>query len=534
FRPEVRRVVRALLTASPRGAGEGRRLAEAVLRLAAALPVYRTYIAPERADDEVPGPLVTEPADRVALDWATTHAIARAPQLAGDIGYVAAVLAGDLPAPGAPAVARVRRAAEEAALRFQQTSGPATAKGVEDTALYRWAPLASLCEVGGEPDAPLGHAAGAWHAANAERLAATPLALLPVTTHDTKRGADVRARLDALSEIALEWTALVARWRRRHASLRRYADASGRTRTVDGAMEWLVYQTLVGVWPADGGSSAQNATFAGRVRDYLQKAAREAKLRTSWTDSDAAYERALFAFADALVAGDAGAEFRRELAQVVRRVAAAGAWTSLARTLLQTTAPGTPDVYQGDELWNLVLVDPDNRRAVDWRLRDALLSDAERDAAPAQWWRDALGGAARGVGAPKLRLLHRVLVARRAHAALFRAGAYAAVAAEGPNAAHVVASSRTQGDAFALTVVPRGVLALRPDGGPPMGEAVWGETTLALPSHLAGRTLRDAVTGRVHAVEASTAPRLRVAALLQDAPVALLMVEAAVAERLTA
>ncbi len=528
FRPEVRRVVRALLTAAPRGAGEGRRLAEAVLRLAAALPVYRTYIAAERGDGALPGPLVTEPADRVSLDWATARAIARAPQLAGDIGYVAAVLAGDLPAPGAPAVARVRRAAEEAALRFQQTSGPATAKGVEDTALYRWAPVASLCEVGGEPDAPLRHATSAWHAANVERRAATPLALVPVTTHDTKRGADVRARLDALSEIAPEWVALVSSWRRRHAPLRRYAEVSGRTRAVDGAMEWLVYQTLVGVWPADGGASAQSPTLAGRVRDYLQKAAREAKLRTNWTDPDAAYEGALFAFADALVMGEAGAEFRRELAGVVRRVAAAGAWTALARTLLQAAAPGTPDVYQGDELWNLVLVDPDNRRAVDWRLRAALLTDAERDDDPTAWWGAALGTAARGVGAPKLRLLHRLLAARRANPALFGAGEYAAVVAEGPNAEQVVALLRTHGDAVALAVAPRLVLTLRPDGGPPTGEAVWTATSLALPTHLAGRALRDVVTGRVHAIDARPAPRLRVADLLRDAPVALLVAEPAV------
>ena len=520
FRPEVRRVVRALLTAAPRGAGEGRRLAEAVLRLAAALPVYRTYIAADRADDALPGPLVTEPADRVTLDWATTRAIARAPQLAGDIGYVAAVLAGDLPAPGAPAVTRVRRAAEEAALRFQQTSGPATAKGVEDTALYRWAPLASLCEVGGEPDAPLRHATAAWHAANAERLAVTPLALVPVTTHDTKRGADTRARLDALSEIAPEWTALVARWRRRHAPLRHYAEASGRARTIDGAVEWIIYQTLVGVWPADGGSAAQNTTFAGRVRDYLQKAAREAKQRTSWTDPDAAYEGALFAFADALVAGEAGAEFRRELAGVVRRVAAAGAWTALARTLLQIVAPGTPDVYQGDELWNLVLVDPDNRRPVDWRLRDALLADAERDDAPAAWWREAVGGAARGVGATKLRLLHRLLAARRANAALFGAGTYAGVDAGGPRAAHVVASLRTHDDALALTIAPRLPLTLRPDGAAPVGDQTWDATWVEVPATAIGRTFRDAVTGRVHDV---CDARLRVAELLHDAPVALLV-----------
>ncbi|GJG85129.1 malto-oligosyltrehalose synthase [Gemmatimonadetes bacterium T265] len=518
FRPEIRRVMRALLVAAPREVRRASRLAEAVLRLAAALPVYRTYIVPERDGGDVPGPLLAAPADREALDAALAGAMARTPRLADDLGYVAAVLAGDLPPRGMPTFARTRRAAEEAALRFQQTSGPATAKGVEDTALYRWTPLASLCEVGSEPDAPLADAVTRWHASNAERLAATPQALVPVTTHDTKRGADVRARLDALSEIAPEWNALVARWRRRHAPLRRYAEPSGRGRAVDGAMESLLYQTLVGVWPDDGSTAVPNDDLRTRVRDYLRKAAREAKARTSWTDPDEAYESALLAFADSLTAGDAGGAFRDELAPLIRRVAAAGAWTALARTLLQATAPGTPDVYQGDELWNLVLVDPDNRRPVDWRLRATLLEDATRERDPAAWWREALQAAPAGVGAPKLRVLHAALVARRADPALFAAGAYAPVVARGPFAAHVVATLRTHGRALALVVVPRLVLTLRPDGSPPLGEAAWGETCLELPPSVGERRWRDVLTGREHVVADG---RLRVATLLADAPVAL-------------
>ena len=524
FRPEIRRVMRALLVAAPREVRRAPRLAEAVLRLAAALPIYRTYIVPERGADDVPGPLVASAEDRAALDAARERAVSRTPRLADDIAYVAAVLAGDLPARDAPAVARVRRAAEEAALRFQQTSGPATAKGVEDTAVYRWAPLASLCEVGSEPDAPLADAVADWHRANAERRAATPIALVPVTTHDTKRGADVRARIDALSEIAPEWNGLVARWRRRHAVLRRYTDGNGRTRAVDGALEWLLYQTLVGLWPADQAHATPPEEFGTRIRDYLQKAAREAKLRTSWTDPDEAYEQGVFAFADALVRGDAGAAFRGELAPLVRRVAAAGAWTALARTLLQTTAPGTPDVYQGDELWNLVLVDPDNRRAVDWRLRGALLADADREANPAAWWRAALPSAPAAVGAPKLRLLHAALAARRAQPALFTAGTYAALPAVGPHARHVVASLRTHGEAFALVIAPRLVLGLRPDAAPPVGEPTWGATALQLPANVVGRRVRDVVTGRVYDVAEA---RLRVADLLVDAPVALLVTEPA-------
>jgi (1->4)-alpha-D-glucan 1-alpha-D-glucosylmutase len=469
----------------------------------------------------------------VLVDEARAAALARGAADPDAVRLAAAVLAGELPAPGAPASARVRRAAAEFALRFQQTSGPATAKGVEDTALYRYAPLASLNEVGGEPDRPLADPVRALHRANAERLTAHPLALVAVSTHDTKRSADARARLDALAEIAPRWRRLVARWRDRHAALRGPVDGRPR-RAPDAGMELMLYQTLVAVWPAGGrfalGADRADPAFAERVQGYLTKAAREAKLYTTWTTVRDEYEAGVRAFADALLAGDAGAEFRRELTTLVGRVAGAGAWTSLARTVLYAAGPGTPDVYQGDELWSLALVDPDNRRPVDWAARAELLYVAEHgNGEEAAWWRAALADAPRSAGEVKLRLLHRLLRARRADPALFTDGAYAPLAAEGARAAHVVAFARTAaagdgGPARAIVAVaPRLVLGIARDGAPPVGDR-WGDTRVALPAVAAGARWTDLVTGRPIAAAGGV---VRLADLLDAAPVALLGTEVA-------
>jgi (1->4)-alpha-D-glucan 1-alpha-D-glucosylmutase len=546
FRPEIRRAMRALLTVArgeARAEGTPERqpavLAEALLQLAAVLPVYRTYVTPAggadaQPGDGAPGPLVADEADVVLVDEARAAALARGAADPEAVRFAAAVLSGEVPQPGAPASARVRRAAAEFALRFQQTSGPATAKGVEDTALYRYVPLASLNEVGGEPDRPLDDAVERLHRANADRQAAYPRALVAVTTHDTKRSADARARLDALSEIAPRWRRLVARWRERHAPLR--APLDGRAgRTPDAGMELLLYQTLVAVWPADGrfgdgGEERADAAFAERVHGYLTKAGREAKLHTTWTTVRDDYEGAVRAFADALLAGDAGAEFRRELSALVRRVAAAGAWTSLGRTLLYAAGPGTPDVYQGDELWLYALVDPDNRRPVDWAARDALLAEAEREEEggdEAAWWAGALAGAPASPGAVKLRLLRRVLRARRDDPALFADGDYTPLAAAGGRAAHVVAFARAHGGGAearaVVAVAPRLALGLASDGAPPVA-ARWDDTRLALPPGLAAAAWSDLVTGRPVAVREG---EVRLADVLDVAPVALLAARAA-------
>jgi (1->4)-alpha-D-glucan 1-alpha-D-glucosylmutase len=351
-----------------------------------------------------------------------------------------------------------------------------------------------------------------------------------VNTHDVKRSADARARLDALAEVAGEWRGLVERWRRRHAPLRRPAGgaegAAGRP-APDPAAESLLYQTLVAVWPAGGrfrtgaGDRDQaDDAFTARVLGYAEKAAREAKQYTTWTSQQPAYEAALREFARALLQGDAGAEFRRELGDLVARVAAAGAWTSLARTAAYGAAPGTPDVYQGDELWQLALVDPDNRRPVDWAAREAALGAAEAEGDPEAWWRGALAGVPRSAGEAKLRVLRAVLRARAGDPALFTAGSYTPLVAQGPRAPLVLAYARELAGRAAVVVAPRLPLLLARDGAPPVG-GVWEDTALVLPATAAegGGRWRDLVTGRT--LEAP-AGRLRLADALAVAPVALL------------
>lgn len=507
FRPELRRLVTLLMRVA-RAVGVDARpaaMSEALLHVATALPVYRTYVREPRPGG---GPLVADAGDRRLLEDALARALAAGAVRPEVLRFVVGVLLGDVPG-DVPLKAAQRRAAREVALRFQQTSGPATAKGIEDTALYRWLPVASLNEVGGEPDHPLAPAIAELHAANAARAARHPLSMVAATTHDTKRSADVRARLDALTEIPDRWTTLVARWRRRHAPLRTRV---GRRSVPDANTEWLLYQTLAGVWP-EGRDGAADEPLVARVEEYLRKAVREAKVHTSWTQPEPAYEDAVLAFARTLMTGEAASAFRGELAAVLAVVAPAGRWTALARIVLQGAAPGTPDSYRGDELWQLALVDPDNRRPVDWPERKVALVESEMGAVDVA---QLLGAAADG--RVKLHVLRAVLHARRAHPALFVDGAYHPVAAAGARAAHVVALARVHEGRALLAVAPRLPLGLAPDGAPPIG-ACWGDTRVTLPDAVGGGGFRDLLTGREHGPAAS----LEMSSLLAELPVAMLL-----------
>jgi hypothetical protein len=271
------------------------------------------------------------------------------------------------------------------------------------------------------------------------------------------------------------------------------------------------------VWPAEGQGDGgpASAELVERVQGYLMKAAREAKQYTTWTTVRDEYEGAVRAFTDALLTSDAGAEFRRELSTLARRVAAAGAWSSLARTLLHLAAPGTPDVYQGDELWLLALVDPDNRRPVDWAARAALVTEAERaddagDDGEARWWDAALAGAPASPGAVKLRLLRRLLLARRRDPALFVEGAYVALTATGARSAHVAAFARTHGDGAGDARGGRGRPAPRPRARPRRRAARRGALGRHAP-RAAARARRDALDGRGDRPDRRAEPRRRAA-----------------------
>lgn len=400
-------------------------LHEALRETLACFSVYRSYV---RASSGT-----TTREDTTRVESAIAAAKEHRPDLdAGLFDFLADLL-----------LLRVRGALEgELAMRFQQLSGPVAAKGVEDTTFYRYHRLIALNEVGGEPDR-FGAAVEEFHRDCADRQAKWPTALLASSTHDTKRSEDVRARIGLLAEVAPAWSEAVRRWSERNERHRK----DGR---LDAAAEYLLYQTLVGAWPIE----------VDRVLAFMEKAVREAKRHTSWTSPDAAYESALRGFV-AGVLGDDG--FTADLERFVAPLVEPGWITSLAQTLLKLTAPGVPDVYQGTELWDRSLVDPDNRRPVDHALRRQLLVDLAR-ATPAEIW------ARRAEGLPKLWLVKQSLALRRRRPDAFGpAGDYAPLAARGERAAHVVAFLR---GGEVATVVPRFAARL---GGR------WHDTTVALP-----------------------------------------------------
>jgi (1->4)-alpha-D-glucan 1-alpha-D-glucosylmutase len=411
--------------------------------------------------------------------------------------------------------------------RLQQTTGPATAKGVEDTALYRHVPLLSRNEVGGDPDRSLDDAVARLHARNAERARRLPATLLCTNTHDTKRSADIRSRLDVLTELPERWSRYVTRWRRAHRALR---SECGGAIAPDANTEYLLYQTLAGFWPLELPQRTQgthddkeSTTLRERIDEYMRKAMREAKTHTKWAEPNEEFEKAVERFTGALLEGDEGRTFREELRQLVQQITLPGLWNALARTLVHLTSPGTPDIYQGDELWNFALVDPDNRRPVDFARRGELLEEIERryadDAGRAAFLRELVEQPEDG--RIKLLVTTRALHERREHEGLFTSGDYHALEATGPHAKHLFAFARLGGGEAAVMIVPRLTLSLASDGQAPIGPAIWGETSIALPPELAGRRWRSAFGG--HEVTVGEGGAIRVSEALAQLPVALLL-----------
>jgi (1->4)-alpha-D-glucan 1-alpha-D-glucosylmutase len=322
------------------------------------------------------------------------------------------------------------------AMRFQQYTGPVTAKSLEDTAFYRYVRLTALNEVGGEP-ARFGRSPAAFHAANAERAQMHPHAMLATATHDHKRGEDTRLRIAALTEFPPEWSRAVGRWSRMNATLH-VGDAPS---AVD---EYLFYQTVIGTLPADWlrdgvGDAGALSAYADRLAAYALKAAREAKLRTSWTDRRASYEDTLEAFVRAALTLDT--PFFRDACAFTAQLAPVAAVHGLAQVALKLGAPGVPDIYQGCELWDLSLVDPDNRRAVDYEeRRDILAEFVRREREPEAVLGELLEHW--GDGRIKLYVTWRLLQLRRAHAATFLDGPYRELSVSGSGAASVVAFAR--------------------------------------------------------------------------------------------
>jgi (1->4)-alpha-D-glucan 1-alpha-D-glucosylmutase len=460
-------------------------LRRALADVAACMPVYRTYI--------IDGPSAQ---DERFIDEATAGAERQSSDADRSVfDFLRRTLRGVAVEGAAPALAeRVRRFA----VRFQQFSAPVTAKGVEDTAFYRYFPLSSLNEVGGEPDR-FGIEVEEFHALSTDRALRWPHTMLATSTHDNKRSEDVRNRIDVLSEMPNEWVLALTRWHGLCRDTRRQLACEDAPSRAD---EYLLYQTLLGTLPLGGLDAASAPAFADRIWQYMQKAAREAKLRTRWTQPDAAYEAALEGFVRAIVGNMDEGACLSDIQRLADRLSWFGAWNGLTLTLLKYASPGVPDLYQGSELIELSLVDPDNRRPVDYALRQRQLGELKRLAQPAA--HAGLAARVRALaaaphdGRAKLWFIWRLLSLRRAQPALFREGSYEGLVAEGALARHVVAFARRHEGQALVVVAGRLFAGLCPaDSAAPVlaqGEA-WRGTTLRLPKALEGAVLENLLTG---------------------------------------
>jgi len=459
-----------------------RSLTTALREIIACFPVYRAYVGEA-------GTGVAE-RDEWYVDLAVAMAKRRNPTMSKSIfDFIGDLLCLRFP----EARSEADRLAQRTFVgKFQQLTGPITAKGLEDTAFYRYNRLISLNEVGGAPDR-FGISVAEFHRLNAERQAAGPGSLSATSTHDTKRSEDVRARIDVLSEIPREWRTRVRRWHR--INRRKKVTVDGQP-APDTNEEYLLYQTLVGAWPIGPISDAEHADFTERIQRFMFKALREAKVNVSWINPRPEYDDAVRQFIDAILDRSAPNPFRDDFLPFQQTVARWGIFNALSQTLLKLTAPGVPDLYQGSELWDLSLVDPDNRRPVDFALRRRLLEtlDAAIRATPdlaalARVLVDAMAD-----GRAKLYLIRQALAFRRAHATLFRDGDYKPVDLAGPLAEHVCAFARTLGSEAALTLVPR-LLARRGVEGPPLGRDWWGSETGVLVPGGTGARFCNVLTG---------------------------------------
>jgi (1->4)-alpha-D-glucan 1-alpha-D-glucosylmutase len=476
-------------------------LTTALREIIAAFPVYRTYVA------DSPGEPAVSARDREYIARAVSRAKRRTPTMSESVyDWIQDVLTLRFPDWASPADREERL---DFVRRFQQITGPVTAKGYEDTVLYRFNRLVSLNEVGGDPSR-FGTSLAEFHAENLERQRRSPHALSATSTHDTKRGEDVRARINVLSEIPADWRARLATWNRLNRKHHTTLDGA----PVPGAnTEYLIYQTLVGAWPIE----------AARLRAYMLKATREAKVHTSWVNPNARYDEAIGTFIDTILDPDRSAAFLEDFVVFQARVAHFGMLNSLGQTLVKLTAPGVPDIYQGCELWDLNLVDPDNRRPVDWSRRQRLLDEvltalsAGRDRAAFTQELVKTKTDAR----VKLFVIHEGLAFRRAHRALFDTGAYRPLEVRGVYAEHVCAFARTAEREVAVIVIPR-LLARRGIDALPLGIEYWADTWLELPPDLAGRFTNVLTGERLETMRAGEAAGLPLGEIMTTFPVALL------------
>jgi (1->4)-alpha-D-glucan 1-alpha-D-glucosylmutase len=448
-------------------------LARAVRETIACFPVYRTYLAP--------GQPVSEE-DRQIVERAVAAAKRRNPAIEESIfNFLRDVLVFRFPE-NLDAEARAEHT--HFVLKFQQTTGPIMAKGLEDTVFYIYNRLAGLNEVGGEPQ-QFGLSIDEFHERNLYRQRNWPAALLATSTHDTKRSEDVRARMVAISEVPELWRRSLQRWRQAN---RRWKRTLNDAEAPDANEEYLLYQTLLGTWPIRPSGEPEGVAtpeYIERIQAYMAKALHEAKLNTSWIQPNEAWDAAMRDFVAKVLDPSPRNKFLPAFLPIAQEIARLGAINSLTQTLLKLTSPGVPDIYQGNEIWDHSLVDPDNRRPVDYKRRREML-EALPGSAPEELMRNWPDGRI------KMFLTQRVLQFRREHVDLFESGDYLPLVTSGALGESCVSFARSSADKWIVVIAPR--LSARV-GFPPTGER-WRDATIEFPETLSLEHAHDLFTCR--------------------------------------
>jgi (1->4)-alpha-D-glucan 1-alpha-D-glucosylmutase len=487
-------------------------LRQALQEVIACFPVYRSYISETGL----------HPSDRVSVEQAVAPAERKRPTLSRTLfDFVRDMLLLEYPA---LASEEDRGEQQRFVGKFQQMTSPVMAKGREDTAFYIYNRLLSLNEVGGDPDR-FGISAAEVHRANQERQAKWPWALSPLSTHDTKRSEDVRARLNVLSELPEEWQACLTRWSGLNEQHRQHLDDGP---VPDANEEYLLYQTLLGAWPLAPYAVTDYAEFVTRMQAYMLKALHEAKLHTSWVNPDRTYDEAVQHYVGQILDAQTNGAFLDDFRAFQRRLSHYGLFNSLAQTLLKIASPGVPDTYQGTEMWDFSLVDPDNRRPVDYPRRSRMLQQLQTSLAAAGADRRALARQllrTKEDGYIKLYITWLALNYRRTHPGLFSAGDYVPMPAMGAKRAHVFAFARCRGTDAAIVIVPRLFARLLPEEQDlPLGEVAWQDTRVLLEGIDPHQGWRHLFTGEpiTFGVQEDD-PSLAIAEVLRHFPVALLV-----------
>jgi (1->4)-alpha-D-glucan 1-alpha-D-glucosylmutase len=478
-------------------------LRDALTEVLSSFPVYRTYLSSCGISEK----------DALYIRIAVASAKRRSP--AGDssiFDFVGDVLSTRIVENQDP---DYRNAVTTFAMRFQQFTAPVMAKGLEDTAFYRYNRLVSLNDVGSDLYR-FGTSVADFHSDNQQRFRDWPHTMLATSTHDSKRSEDVRARINVLSEIPELWGLRVREWRRFNRSLKSRVDDRPAPSPND---EYLLYQTLVGAWPCEPLNNADEwKTFRERMENYMLKAIREAKKNTSWLNRNTEYEDAASSFVRELLKPGRQNRFLNDFLPFQHRVARIGLWNSLSQTLLKLTSPGVPDIYQGTELWDFSLVDPDNRRPVDYSLRQRLFGSTRE-----------FGDGSRALsierlletpedGRLKLFLTWKTLCLRKQQADVFQQGEYLPLEVQGAKANHVVAFIRKCEKASLLVVAPRLVAGLLNDVDiAPIGSRVWDDTRIMLPDYGGRNKCWNVFTGKF----LDSVTQINLAEALAEFPVAL-------------